>query len=448
MIKMILNTIWELLGALSNILIALIILFLLFMFIKNRYLLSIAFRNVFRNKRRSVITITAIAIGVIAIIIFGGFIEDTYYGLRESTIRSQIGHLQIYQKGYKEFGTVKPLCYKLYEFKKIMEIIKNDEILKNKIEVLSPEVEISGLASTGDSSSTFVAKGVDPEADRILSSFDGIKNGNKLKNEDAGKITLGHILAKTLGVTTNDPVMLLIQTPAAGLNVIDTEVKGITESFSSDYDKVSVKMPIKDAWYLLGTEYVDKIIILLYKTKDLDLVLTRIKDLAKINNYDLEYSTWQDLALFYKGVVSLYNGFFNFVKWIIVLIIIVFIANTLYMTVMERVNEIGTLRTIGTSKFKIIKNFITESLIMGIIGGLLGITAAFLLSRIINILGIPMPPPPGASTGYTANVRLDAESLKFIFFSLKLSLITALFASFPPAKKAAGMNIVDSLRYY
>lgn len=89
---------------LSNVAAAGVLLFLLCLALFDRYTPAIALRNVFRNVRRSTVTIIAIALGTAAVIVFGGFINDLYYGLRESTVRSQLGHLQLYREGFAEYG--------------------------------------------------------------------------------------------------------------------------------------------------------------------------------------------------------------------------------------------------------------------------------------------------------------------------------------------------------
>ena len=440
---------WKGLGIFSDVLLVLIIAGLAVFFFMNRYLFNIAVRNIFRNTRRSIITILAIAIGNIGIIIFGGFISYTYYGLRESTIHSQLGHFQIYKKGYSEYGMVDPMKYKLYNFKEIKQTIMNDEVLKPLVEGVLLEVNFSGLVTAGTNSSSFLGRGVDPDVDRLLSSFDQLKSGNKLVSGDSEVVTTGYLLKKALGANDGDDLTILTQTNKFGLNVIDVKLKGTTESMSSDYDKMLLKMPINDAWRLMGEEYVDKMIVILHNTDDLPKVLNRFDTLSNKNNFDVEYKTWYDLATFYKSVISLYNGFFGFIKWIICVIIIVFITNTLYMAVMERVTEIGTLRTIGTKKIMVIQNFVIESTIMGIIGGLLGIISSVILAQIINIFGIPQSPPPGSNVGYNAYIRLmDKDSIGFIYFSFKLSILVSFFASFLPSKEAIDMEIVESLRHY
>ncbi len=440
---------WNILTFMFSYLIpGLVILFALYLFIKERYLFSISFRNVFRNPRRSLITITAIAVGVIAIIVFGGYINSQFWGLRESTIRSQTGHFQIYKKGFNEFAVKKPYDYRLVDFKAVTELLQNDPIIGNAIEVIVPEVQFSGLISTGDNSTGFLGRGIDPDSDNIISSFDIMKNGMKLKGDEKGRAVLGAALATTLDAKIGDSLVLLVQTPTVGLNVLDVDIKGTSESFSTDYDKVLVKINITDAWDLMGEEYADKLTILLKKTNELDFVMKRIDQLIEENGLDIEYKTWKDLAQYYYSVVSLYEGIFSFVKWMICILIIIFISNTLFMSVMERVNETGTLRTIGTTKNLIIKSFIIESMIMGLMGGILGVVLAWLTGMGINSMNIPMPAPPGVSKELILSIRFDENTVPSVIFSLKLSLLTALAGSILPAMKSVKMGIAEALRHY
>jgi len=115
---------------------------------------------------------------------------------------------------------------------------------------------------------------------------------------------------------------------------------------------------------------------------------------------------------------------------------------------MERVNETGTLRTIGTTKNLIIKSFIIESMIMGLMGGILGVALAWLTGMGINSMNIPMPAPPGVSKELILSIRFDENTVPSVIFSLKLSLLTALAGSILPAMKSVKMGIAEALRHY
>lgn len=433
---------------LTNSLLIAVFLLLVYFLIFDRYTLLIAQRNVFRNVRRSLITIAAIALGSLTIIVFGGFINDMYYGLRESTIRSQLGHFQIYKDGYTEYSLGDPDSYRLEDFNHIINTIETDEYLKDRVEAVIPVVEFSGLISSGENSKSFLATALDVSKDRYFSTYDIAITGSKLTEGDSGAITIGSLLAQSLNVSEGDLLMLLVSTKRVGLNVLDVTVKGTTRSFSEEYDKVFIKMPIEDAWSLLDEEYAEKLIVMLKDTSELPEVLDYFDDLIIQKDLDIEYRPWTELATFYNSVKEMYDGIFSFVKIVISIIIIVFISNTLFMSVMERVNETGSIRTIGTKKGMVMMNFIIEGILLGAIGGILGVLLSILAGWFVNKIGIPMAPPPGSSQGYLAGLRFDSESISYFVFSFKLSIITSLLASLLPAKKAINMSIVDALRHY
>jgi putative ABC transport system permease protein len=114
------------------------------------------------------------------------------------------------------------------------------------------------------------------------------------------------------------------------------------------------------------------------------------------------------------------------------------------MSVMERTGEVGTSMALGNSRRDMLSQFIGEGLILGMAGALIGVVLGTALAALISYIGIPMPPPPGATEGFTAKIRVTpALSMQ----ALMLAIITTLIASAYPAWKASRMIIVDALRH-
>ena len=134
----------------------------------------------------------------------------------------------------------------------------------------------------------------------------------------------------------------------------------------------------------------------------------------------------------------------NIMRLIIALIIILSISNILIMSVLERTGEIGTLMSIGLKRHNVLLLFVSEGLLLGIFGGLLGATVGVVLALVISSVGIPMPPPPGMDAGYTGEILL---TWPLVIGTLILALLTTLLGSLYPAWKASNMKIVDALRY-
>lgn len=401
----------------------------------------LALRNIFRNKRRTAITFMAIISGMTGLIVFGGFIEFAFLGLRESTIRTELGHIQIYKKGYSEKGVADPAKYLIDD----VEAVKKAISVMPDMSIVTSRLTFSGLISTGEKTLTCKGIGVDPEKEEEMSSFETIVDGEQLTPEATDGGVVGNELMKGLGAKVGDYLTILTSTADGGINAMEFKVVGVAQTGSQDFDSVFVKLPIKLVQRLLNTDKAEKIIVLLKDTDELSKAVPVLENAIKTNNLPLEFKVWSDLAGFYHKVVALYKGMFGAIKVIIGVIVLFSIANTMSMSVFERTREIGTLRAIGTTKTGILQLFITEGILIGIIGGLLGIIAGIVTAYAINISGgIYIPPPPGMSRGYISLILIVPSVILYAFV---LTVVVSGLSSIFPAIKASRLKIVDALQH-
>jgi len=404
--------------------------------------LKIAFLNIFRNKRRTFLTMLVIVSGITSMIIFGGYVQYQYWGLRESFIRTQLGHIQVYRKGYAQEGNIDPLQYLISDYEQVRRVIHE---VQPEVRAVSAQLEFSGLVSTSEKTTVFIGKGIEPETDYLISSAEVIRRGRDISQFDVEAGILGIGLADGLGVKPGEFVTLLTSTKKGGINAVDFELKGAFKSGIKEYDDKALKIPLSLAQYLLNVKEVSRLIILLKNTDDTNMVAQNLKSVFEQKGFDLEIKSWDELAPFYHSVVSLYNGIFRFIGGIIGIIVIFSIANTLLMSVMERVNEIGTIRAMGATRPLVLRSFIYEGIIIGIIGGIIGVIIGIIMSCLININGIPMPAAPSMTRGYVAYIIITPQVLIYGFL---LALVTAFISSIFPARKASKMKIVDALRHF
>lgn len=399
----------------------------------------LAIRNIFRNKRRTAITFLAIISGMTGIIVFGGFIEFAFFGLRESTIRTQLGHIQIYKKGYSEKGVADPSKYLIDNPGPVEKALSE----LPHIAMITRRLTFSGLISTGEKTLTCKGIGIAVEREEEMSTFETIVDGGPLEPDMVDGGVVGLELMKALGAKVGDYLTILTTTTEGMINTVDFKVVGVAQTGSSEYDSVFVKMPIKLVQRLLDTNAVEKIIVLLNDTPSVATVTPHIRDIIQKNGFELEFKLWSDLAVFYHKVVTLYNGIFKVIKVIISVIVFFSIANTMTMSVFERTREIGTLRALGTTRTGIMRLFITEGILIGIIGGLLGIIVGVLTAYIINISGgIYIPPPPGMSRGYTSLILIVPGVILYGFF---LIVLVSTVSSIYPACRASRLKVVEAL---
>lgn len=383
----------------------------------------------------------AIITGMIGLIVFGGFIEFAYWGLRESTIRTQLGHIQLYTRGYSEKGVADPGKYLIGNYNAIEKVV----LAVPEVLMVTGRLTFSGLISTGEKTLICKGVGIDPKKEEEMTSFETIVDGEQLAPDMRDGGVVGIELMKAIGAKVGDYLTIVTTTTHGSMNAVEFKVVGVAQTGMQDYDSVFVKLPIKLVQKLLDTDKVEKVIVLLKNTEDIGKAAAMIGALIEKNKFNLEYKLWSDLAEYYHKVVALYNGMFGAIKVIIGVIVLFSIVNTMSMSAFERVREIGTMRAMGNTRADIMKLFITEGVFIGIMGGILGIVAGAGVAYAINMTGgIDIPPPPGMSRGYTTLILLEpAVILQAFLLIVAVSGISSIY----PAFKASRLKIVDALQH-
>ena len=398
----------------------------------------IAFRNVTRQYRRSLFGIFAVTFGVVAIVLAAGFIDWILLAAREGAIQTGLGHIQIMRPGYLVSGQADPPRYLMPQVSPESKAIAHFPT----VATMAPRLAFNGLLSHGDSTISFIGEGVDPQAEQQVSARLIIAAGKNLASADPKGILLGTGLAANLGVKVGDTVVLLANTPAGGISAAECTVRGLFNTISKAYDDSALRVPLPVAQKLLRVSGIHLWALLLDDTANTAQTLASLRQTFSGKN--LEFVPWYDLADVYNKTVALFSKQINVVEFIIAVIIVLSISNTMMMNVLERTSEIGTCLAIGRSRRQILRQFVYEGLTIGLIGGTIGIILGWLLAALISSVGIPMPPPPEMSQGYSGGILISGRLLSNAFL---LAVCTALLASYYPAWKASRMEIVDALRH-
>jgi len=398
---------------------------------------NLALRNLTRNTKRTAVAVLTVACGLIALLLASGFIEWIFLDMRETTIRSQLGHIQIVRPDYYERGIADPYAFLLPQNSKEFEQIKNTPGVTN----LAQRLAFSGLASFGDLTAPFLGEGIDPEQEQKITQRIMIKEGRNLSSINENGVMLGEGLAANLGISVGDKVVLLTTTAKGSANALETEVVGIFLTMYKDFNDTALRLPIPLARKLMKVEGATSWVILLDDTDKTTQHVESLRSTLDAKKYQV--IPWSDLADFYNKTVVLFSKQVDVIKLIIALIIVLTISNIQTMSVLERTTEIGTSLAIGLRGGEIMLLFLVEGALIGLMGGVIGVTVGYVLAEIISSVGIPMPPPPGMARGYTGQILVNIPLALDAFI---LALLTTLVASLMPAWKASRMNIVDALR--
>jgi putative ABC transport system permease protein len=401
--------------------------------------LLIAARNLARNRRRGAAALLTIGIAVVSMIIADGFAQWIFWAMREGTIRSQLGHIEAVRPGYFDTGIADPFAYIIAD-----RAPEREQIEKTPgVSVVAPRLSVAGLVSHGDTTISFIGDGVDPAKEKELSKAFRIVRGHDLTGAAALEVLLGQVLARNLGVGPGETIALLANTASGGINAVEATVAGEFTTANQAYDDAALRLPIGLAQSLLRVKGAHMWLVLLDETERTDAELDALRARFPQASHRLQFVPWYSRADFYNKTVALFSRQMGVLRAIIGVIIVLSISNMLAMSVMERTGEIGTLLALGFRRREILVQFALEGLLLGIAGGAAGTLVGCALAEMISAIGIPMPPPPGMTEGYTASIRLTIAGIAEAF---AIGFATTLAAGLYPAWKASRLPIVDSLR--
>ena len=400
----------------------------------------LAARNALRNGRRSAITIASIAIGCAALVSFGAFINFTFEGLRETTIRTQLGHLQVYAEGYWERRVSEPGEVLIRDPERLEQALEKIEGVSS----VTRRLTMTGIGTAGGSSVSMSVIGVDPARETEFADFEIVIEGRNLLPGDTEEGVIGSELAKGVDAGVGDWVTVLTTSLEGLVNAVDFRIVGIVRTGSSEYDSVFAKVPIDLVQRALETDAAERVIVLLEDTDRLPEIAPRIGEVLDSLPEAYETRDWQELAGFYEAVVNLYTGLFRIFSGIIAVVVVFSVANTMTMAVFERMGESGALRAIGARRGTIMSMFVCEGLVIGLLGGIAGVLLSLGISWGIDLAGgIEMPPPPSMSQGYQAFFLLT-PGLLVQGFAISVAAATA--STIYPAWAASRTDIVEALQ--
>lgn len=404
--------------------------------------MKLGFRSLFRQKRRTAVTLLVITFGIGCLLLAKGHSLYINWGLRESTIHSETGHLQIYNQEFFEKDEETVLQYGLEDY----ETIRSELRQLPDVKLVLARIDLMGLISNGDKSVACIGQAVEPEKEKQLRELFRIRNSvyDSLiaRQEEVQIIALGNGLAKALNAKVGDYLTLMATTADGALNALDLKFVGTFSGFSPEYDERAIVIPLPAAQILLNTQKVKRLLVALDRTEQTDLYYQKVSELTKQGGHPVIIKKWEELAVYYKRVKTFYNQMIGFLSIVLFIIVFFSTANTIIMSIVERTTEIGTLLSMGTSKWQTLKMFFFEGLFIGILGGVFAAIFALIGSSIINYFDIQLAPAPGMTDGYPLSIRNDVPLYTQIFVS---TVFVAIISTILPALKVTRMKIVDAL---
>ena len=403
-------------------------------------LAAIGLRNIARNPRRSALNITALGIGVAVMIIGLGWIRGYYTTIYGGVKRLETGDLQILRDGYLDQERRLPLDIVIPDAYAVARRISADPL----VEAVAPRVDFSATVGTEAGSVRVLGRAIEPAAEaRVTTIRQFIQQGSYF-SPDKGGILLGAPLARKLGLVTGQSVALSAVDKYSVQNFVEVPVAGIFLFGLPSLDEGLVIVDMATARGLLSTPgAATRLVVRLKDGVSERKAAASIRELLR-GMGDSVYS-WRAFAGVIVSATSADIGGFWIIFFVIFLLVIIGIVNSMSMAVQERTREIGTLRAIGIRRSQLAVLFLVEAaslaLVAAAIGCLLGGLFAWYMTSVgfdFSSTSLEMPIPFGHRfTG-------DYRPVDFLFGSA-VSLASALTGSLLPTRRAARLSIPRSL---
>lgn len=404
--------------------------------------LRLAARNVFRNRIRTLISLSAIACGAAALIINAGIVFNIFRELREDAIHGRHGHLQIYRQGHADhhLEDTESRLMTAADTRRVLDLARSN----GRVLHATQRREFSGLISNGERRAAFLGVAVDPLDDAIFSAHAVLRDGAPLSPSRPYGVLAGLGLAAKLDARPGDVLVLMTTTASGTINAIHVTLQGVFEGGLKEYDDWTLKVPLAAAAQLLIDDRSEQIVLLLKRTEDVAVTRAQLEAAFRDAGLTLETRSWRELALFHGQVVDLFGRELDIIRLIIATIVILGIGNAIGMSIMERNVELATLRALGLRGRAIVALLTTEAFLTAVLGAFFGVLGGVIVARIVSHIGIVYPSPPGSTRPFLGGIDLDAANMLEAFV---ICVTASLLAAVLPIWRAIRRPIAPTLRH-
>ncbi|OGD29814.1 MAG: hypothetical protein A2Y56_14945 [Candidatus Aminicenantes bacterium RBG_13_63_10] len=405
---------------------------------------KMAFRNIFRQKRRSFLTALTMFGGFILCAVAIGFMDGTFKSMVDTFARSRLGHVQIHAQGYLDRPTLNKV---IRDYRDIGRIVEETP----EAEAWAPRVYSAGLASAGDRTDACRIIGIDPTLEVQATGFDKkITKGRVFSSPASREIILGQGLARNLKATLGSEVVLVSQGADGSLANDSYRLVGLVDTGDLAGDRTTAYLRLADAQELLALEgKVHEVVVIARSLDDVASLNDALR--RKLEPAGLDVQSWQVFAKsFYLGMQAKLKGN-GAIQLVVFIIVAIGVLNTALMAVLERRREYGLLKAVGTRPRQVFALIILEIYLLALMSIVLGIAVSLPLNCYLSQHQI--------SIGGMFSQQVTFGGMDFKTFTSEVNFrsflipaltvfISAFLISLFPAIKAARTDPAQSLRLH
>jgi putative ABC transport system permease protein len=407
-----------------------------------RLYLRLAWRNIWRYRRRTLIVVLAIAIGLALMMWYDGLIAGFDQAIYGNAIKVLGGNIQVYAEGYH----LKTNADALLPLADDQAVVKA-ALAQPQVLAATRRITTGGLATSREGAFGVEITGIEPEQEKDVNlAAQHVVAGRYLTSNDADMILVGKGLADAMGIQVNDRITLVGQATHAQTRSRTMTVAGIFDLGMPDIEKRTIYISLAEAQDLYNlTGQTTEVAIVLKQLGDEGTVIAKLRPI--LPGYEID--SWETNFPELQATINTKSGVMNIFGVIMMLIAGIGILNMLLMAVYERTREIGLLGAMGLKPGQISFLFILEGTLMGLVGVALGIVLGLLINGLLKRVGLDFT----QYTSLTSYMALISGRVyptwgvdKLLWRSLTVAIISAL-AAFYPAHEASRREPADALHY-
>jgi putative ABC transport system permease protein len=399
-------------------------------------LVRLAFRNVFRARARSAITIGALFFGVAMSNILSGFVMGVGESLVAETIESRVGAIQVHRVGYFEKRDRQPLAFHIER----TPALEAQLLAVPHVKAITPRLTFQGLLTNGSRGTVSIITAIDPATvAEVLPRVNLYLEGDALAPGDRNGAHVGLELNRALDLKPGVPLMLQAQGLGGRDNALDLEPRGVLVGQNPMESKRAATVPLDFAQRLLSME--GKVTEYVVAVDDVRFMDETAHALQASLGSEYEVQTWEQLRPGLRDMRLVQRAVLGVLSFIFLIIALFGVANTLLMSVLERTREIGTLLAVGMTRAKVASLFMLEALLQAVVGASLGVVTALVVISLARTAGGFSISMGGGAFFKVMPTLLPAVPVIVVVAACVGSVLAAL----SPAMRAARMRPVEAL---
>jgi len=409
-------------------------------------IIQLAWRNIWRNWRRTILTSLAVAFGMISIIFSYSYLEGVTESIYKNLIETELGHVKIVSREFLRLERIMPKEHLIYDSKELEADISS----LPGISAMTERIKFYLILSSEDENEPCMGMGINPEQEKNF--FDlrqHLVQGNYLQ-ESAAEMVIGDSLAQKLGVGLGDELLAVTTDVNYSTYALTFTLAGIFKTGFTFMDKNFFYIPIEKAQELLDCQgAAHEIMLLLDDAEKAPEISSEITAILKEKGLEdtIIAVPWQDN--FWMSYLPLAEIVFSGILIIIMLIAALVILNTMLMAVLERTHEIGIIKSMGMRNGGVVSLILVESIFIGLLGVFIGGSVGSGLSLLAQNTGLDftrMMEKMEFEFAFFSPIIYPKFTLGILLVAIGFGLVTTIAAAFYPARKASRLEPVEALR--